>query len=346
MPDSRKGERAVPQEQMKQPPEKQRGSSGSPGIEFGIPIPQVFLDGRADLGLVRRVLALGERLGFTSAWVQDQVASDVPIHESLTLMSYAAALTTRMRLGVSVLVFPIRNAVHVAKIVSTLDNLSEGRIILGIGLGHVMAKDFFRTYSVDHREALRRFNEGVRVMKSLWTEPRTSVDGEFYQLRDVGMLPKCVQKPHVPLWYGGQHPDALRRAVRHADGYTCAGPNTTAHFEDFVRQIRIHLDEEGRDPASFPLSKRVYLAVDNDRARAKRRLDEFFQARYPWQIQRNPDFVADICAWGSPAEVAEGLARVVRAGAGTVILNPLWDFEEQIEALASDVVPAVRSLCA
>ena len=149
-----------------------------PTIEFGFPIPQVFLDGRADMNLVRRVLALGERLGFHSAWVQDQVAGDVPMHESLTLMSYAAALTTRVRLGVSVLVFPIRNAVHVAKIVSTLDNLSNGRIILGIGLGHVMVEEFFRTYC-DNREALRRFNEGVAVMKSLWTRPRTDCDGEF-----------------------------------------------------------------------------------------------------------------------------------------------------------------------
>ncbi len=313
-------------------------------IDFGFPIPQVFLDGRADLDLVRRTLALGEQLGFHSAWVQDQVAGDVSLHESLTLLSYAAALTTRVRLGVSVLVFPIRNPVHVAKIVSTLDNLSAGRMILGIGLGHVMAPDFFRTYGVDNREAVRRFNEGVRVLKSLWTEPVTNFAGEFYQLQRAGMWPKPVQKPHVPLWFGGQHPDALRRAVRHADGYTCAGPNTTDEFAGFVGQIRQFLDEEGRDPATLPLSKRVYLAIDDDEARAKRRLDEFFASRYPWQIQRNPDFVADICVWGRTARVAAGLARVARIGASTIITNPLWDFEEQLEALASEVIPAVRAL--
>jgi probable F420-dependent oxidoreductase len=313
-------------------------------IDFGFPIPQVFLDGRADLDLVRRCLALGERLGFHSAWVQDQVAGDVPLHESLTLLSYAAALTTRVRLGVSVLVFPIRNPVHVAKIVSTLDNLSAGRVILGVGLGHVMAPDFFRTYGVDNREAVRRFNEGVQVLKSLWTEPVTNFAGEFYQLKRTGMWPKPVQKPHVPLWFGGQHPDALRRAVRHADGYTCAGPNTTEEFAGFVAQIRRFLDEERRDPATLPLSKRVYLAIDNDAARAKSRLDEFFGARYPWQVQRNPDFVADICVWGSAARVAEGLARVARIGATTIIANPLWDFEEQVEALATEVIPSVNAL--
>jgi alkanesulfonate monooxygenase SsuD/methylene tetrahydromethanopterin reductase-like flavin-dependent oxidoreductase (luciferase family) len=313
-------------------------------IDFGFPIPQVFLDGRPDMELVRRVLALGERLGYHSAWVQDQVAGDVPMHESLTLMSYASALSTRVKLGVSVLVFPIRNAVHVAKVVGTLDNLSGGRVILGVGLGHVMAPGFFETYGVGNREALGRFNEGIAVMKSLWTKDSTDFQGRHYRLKDVHMEPKTVQKPHVPLWFGGQHPGALRRAVRHADAYACAGPNTTQDFADFTAQIRRFCDEEGRDPGTLPLSKRVYLALDDDAPRAKRRLDEFFGARYPWQIQRNPDFVADICCWGSSAQVAEGLAKVARIGASHVILNPLWDFEEQVERLAAEVIPAVRAL--
>ncbi len=219
-------------------------------------------------------------------------------------------------------------------------------MILGIGLGHVAAPGFFETYSVSNRDAVRRFNEGVAVMKSLWTRERTDFDGEFYRLKNVSMEPKPLQKPHVPLWFGGQHPNALRRAVRHADGYTCAGPNTTADFAGFVAQISRFLDEAKRDPATLPLSKRVYLALDGNAERAKRRLDEFFAARYPWQIQRNPDFVADICCWGSAAQVAEGLAKVARIGASTIILNPLWDFEEQLEALAAEVIPAVRALIA
>jgi alkanesulfonate monooxygenase SsuD/methylene tetrahydromethanopterin reductase-like flavin-dependent oxidoreductase (luciferase family) len=318
--------------------------SAGESLQFGFAIPQVFLDGRADMDLVRRTLALGERLGFHSAWVQDQVAGDVPLHESLTLLSYAAALTSRVRLGVSVLVFPIRNAVHVAKITSTLDNLSNGRIILGIGLGHVVSPGFFATYSVSSGDAVRRFNEGVAVMKSLWTRERTDFAGAFYQLQGAAMEPKPVQKPHIPLWFGGQHPDALRRAARHADGYTCAGPNTTQEFAGFVTTLRRHLDEARRDPATFPLSKRVYLAIDDDADRAKRRLDEFFATRYPWQIRSNPNFVADICCWGSSAQVAAGLAKVARIGASTLILNPLWDFEEQVEALATEVIPAVRAL--
>ena len=90
----------------------------------------------------------------------------------------------------------------------------------------------------------------------------------------------------------------LQRAVRQADGYMGAGPTTTKDFGKNVEHIRRFLDQEGRDPASFPLSKRVYLAVDDDVERAKAGLDAFFQARYPWMIQANPNFVADICGLG------------------------------------------------
>ncbi len=307
---------------------------------FGIAIPQVFLNGRADMALVRRTLQRAEELGYDSAWVQDQVASDVPLLESVSLMCYAAAVTERLKLGVSVIVLPIRNAPQLAKDIGTLDHMSGGRAILGVGLGPVFAGDnYFQIFGTKANEALRRFNESVRIMKSLWTETKTNIDGEFYTLHNTGMEPKPIQKPHPPLWFGGQHPNALRRAVRVADGYMGAGPTTTGDFGRNVEHLRRFMDEAGRDPATFPLSKRVYLAVDDDAARAKRGLDEFFTARYPWMIDANPNYVADTCVWGSADRVAEGLSEVLANGAGMIVLNPLWDFVEQIEALSTDVIP-------
>jgi alkanesulfonate monooxygenase SsuD/methylene tetrahydromethanopterin reductase-like flavin-dependent oxidoreductase (luciferase family) len=312
--------------------------------EFGIPVPQVFLDGRADMGLVRKTLSRAEELGFHSAWVQDQVAGEAPLLESISLLCYASAVTSRLKLGVSVIVFPIRNAVQLAKNVGTLDHMSDGRVILGIGLGPVFAGDhYFQIFGTRADEALRRFNEGLRVMKSVWTQSETDLDGEFYTLEQVAMEPKPIQKPHPPVWFGGQHPAALHRAVRQGDGYMGAGPTTTKDFAKNVGHIRKFLDQEGRDPATFPLSKRVYLAVDDDAQRAKAGLDKFFQARYPWMIQSNPNFVADICVWGSPARVAEGLIEVLDAGAEMIVLNPLWDFVEQMEVLAEEVIPLIRN---
>lgn len=312
-------------------------------LRFGMPIPQVFLDGRADMELVRDVLRRGEALGYDSAWVQDQVAGETPLLESVSLLCYAAAVTERLRLGVSVIVFPIRNAVQLAKGFSSLDHMSNGRAILGIGLGPVFAGDhYFRIFGTRASEALRRFNEGLEVMRRLWTEEVVDFDGEFYRLEQARMEPKPLQQP-LPIWFGAQHPDALRRAALKADGYMGAGPTTTADFARNVTLLRRFLDEAGRDPQAFPISKRVYLAMDPQRPdRGKQRLDEFFAARYPWQIEANPNFVADICYWGGPEQVADGLRDVVAAGAEMIVLNPLWDFVEQLEMLAEEVIPLLN----
>ncbi len=312
-------------------------------LKFGIPIPQVFLDGQADMQLVRTALQRAEQLGFDSAWVQDQVAGEVPLLESIGLLSYAAAVTTTLQLGVSVIVLPIRNAPQLAKNISTLDNMSNGRVILGVGLGPVFAGDhYFQIFGTKADQALRRFNENIAVMKSLWTQDKTSIEGEFYTLENIGMEPKPIQKPHPPLWFGGQHPKALHRAVRVADGYMGAGPTTTKNFGQQVELLHQYLDEEGRDPATFPISKRVYLGIDKDEKRAKAGLDRFFEARYPWMIKKNPDFVADICVWGSPERVAAGLCDIIDNGARMIVLNPLWDYVEQMEVLATEVIPELH----
>jgi probable F420-dependent oxidoreductase len=308
--------------------------------EFGIPIPQVFLDGRADMELVRTTLRRAEELGFHSAWTQDQVTGDASLLECVSLMSYAAACTERLRLGVSVIVFPIRNPVQLAKSISSLDHMSAGRVTLGLGLGPpANAASFYRSFGMEYSERVRRFNEGLSIMKSLWTETKTTLSGEFFQLQSTAMEPKPVQKPHPPVIFGGQHPHALRRAARHADGYMGAGPTTTRSFISHVQTLRSELEACGRDPAGFPVSKRVYLHVDDDASRAKTLLDDFFAVRYPWMIQSNPDFVADICVWGPPAQCAEGLAEVIAGGADLVVLNPIQDFVSQIERLAAEVLP-------
>ncbi|MDP6437849.1 MAG: LLM class flavin-dependent oxidoreductase [Gammaproteobacteria bacterium] len=312
-------------------------------VEFGIPIPQVFLDGRADMELVRDSLVRAEELGFHSAWTQDQVTGEASLLECMGLMTYAAACTSRMRLGVSVIVFPIRNPVQLAKSVSSLDHMSNGRVTLGIGLGPpANAANFYRSFGVEYAERVRRFNEGLAVMKALWTEAEVHMDGEFWHLDGTAMEPKPVQQPHPPVIFGGQHPNALKRAAAHADGYMGAGPTPTRSFISHVEKLREYLLDAGRDPASFPVSKRVYLHVDNDAAKAKAVLDNFFGARYPWMIKSNPDFVADICVWGSPQQCADGLAQVIKGGAGMIVLNPIRDFVAQFERLADEVVPLLR----
>jgi probable F420-dependent oxidoreductase len=277
-------------------------------------------------------------------WVQDQVHGFVPLQESISLLCYAAAVSSKVKLGVSVIVFPVRNPVHFAKSLSTLDQMSNGRLILGVGLGPPSgSNDFYRAFGTNYQERVRRFNENLRILKSLWTEDKTNIEGEWANLHDISMEPKPIQKPHPPIWIGGQHPNALRRAVKYGDGFTSAGPTSTEDYKKHVTLVRQYMEEEGRDPADFPISKRVYLAVDDDADRAKSRLDDWFNRRYGWIMKHRPNMVEQICVWGSAARVTEGLADILSGGAETLILNPLWDYKEQMEALASEVIPELQS---
>ena len=108
-------------------------------------------------------------------------------------------------------------------------------------------------------------------MTACWTEPQINFDGRFWQLHEASMEPKPVQKPHPPIWIGGSHPAALRRAVRRGHGFFGAGSQTTEKFAEQVQIVREELSRQGRDPASFEIAKRVYIHVDDDQERADER---------------------------------------------------------------------------
>jgi alkanesulfonate monooxygenase SsuD/methylene tetrahydromethanopterin reductase-like flavin-dependent oxidoreductase (luciferase family) len=179
-----------------------------------------------------------------------------------------------------------------------------------------------------------RFAEGLVVMKRLWTEARVTFDGAFFKLENASMEPKPLQKPHPPLWFGGHHPDALRRAVELGDAFIGAGSISTKAFLDEVKLLRGLIEKSGRDPARFPLGKRVYIAVDRDRARAGRRLAEWFGAFYG-----RPALAAEVSVWGEPQECVERLTEIVEAGVGFLMLNPVFDELEHLEVFASALAP-------
>ena len=180
----------------------------------------------------------------------------------------------------------------------------------------------------------KRFTEGLQVLKALWTQPRASMSGEFWRFADVAMEPKPAQKPHPPLWFGAREAVALRRAARLGDGWMGAGSSSSADFIEQAELLRRFLDEAKRDLGKFSISKRVYLAIDDDRARAERRLRGWFGTRY-----KNADMASRVSIWGNRNECTDKLGELVRAGARHLLLNPVFDEMEQMEILSSDVVP-------
>ena len=303
---------------------------------FGIAIPQTVEDNRFDGPTVQSYLRRAEELGFESAWTQEHILGDSPVLAPLEILAYAAACTDRMRLGCAVLISSLYSPVHLAKSLASLDQLSGGRLEVGLatGGGHRM----FAAFGVDPKSFVARFNEGLALMRSLWTQDRIDHDGRFWQLTGAAMEPKPIQRPGPPIWFGGAHPRALRRAVVHGDGLFGAGSQSTAQFAEQVIAVRAELDAAGRDPATFRIAKRVYVAVDDDADRARRRMSDSLHRLYSFYGR---DDLTPASVTGPPATLAAGLREVVDAGAQLVLLDPLSEDVEQLERLAAEVVPTL-----
>jgi probable F420-dependent oxidoreductase len=301
-------------------------------VQFAISFPQLVGDGEFDPPAWRAYVARAEALGFESGWTQEQVFGSEPHLNPLEVMAYAAACTERLRLGCAVLVTPLYSPVHLAKSLATLDQLSLGRLEIGVGAG---GRRMFSAFAVDPDTYVARFTEGLELMKALWTEPQITFKGRFWVLDGAAMEPKPYQKPHPPIWFGGNHPAALRRAVRYGDGFFGAGSQTTAQFAEQVRIVRDALTDAGGDPTGFKIAKRVYIAVDDDADRARERIGAALQRLY--SFFRLPD-MTHVAVFGPPDACVRGLQDVADAGAELILLNPLFDDAEQMERLAAQVV--------
>lgn len=301
-------------------------------MRFGISIPQGVADGAFDPVAFRAYLSRAEELGFEGAWTTEQVLGGAPRLGPVEALTYAAACSERLRVGCAVFVTPLHSPVHLAKSLSTLDQLSRGRLDVGVGTGG--GNRPFSAFGVDPGTFVARFNEGLRLMKACWTEPTVDFEGRFWQLRGAAMEPKPFQKPYPLIWFGGSHPTALRRAVRHGDAFMGAGSTTTAAFAEQVKVVRTEVAETGR--TSFPIAKRVYIAVADDASSAHRQIAGALQGLYGGGRDLSPVAVS-----GTPEDCIKGLRQVVDAGAEMIVLNPLDDEATQMERLAAEVVPAL-----
>jgi probable F420-dependent oxidoreductase len=305
-------------------------------MDFAVSIPQFFADGEFDPDAFRAYFARAEELGYHSAWAQEAPLGTGAQLSAMEVMTYAAACTTRLRLGCTVFVSTLHLPVHFAKALATLDQLSGGRLDVGVGTGGPFRP--FAAFGMSKDRYLARFTEGLELVKALWTQPSVTFNGEFWQLKNAAMEPKPRQKPHPPVWFGGSSQAALRRAVRMGDGFFGAGSSTTAAFAGQVKVVRAVLAEAGRDESSFPIAKRLYVAVDDNADRAREQVNAGLASVYG---RRVPAIEAAAAA-GTPADVAAAAREVIDAGAGLVLFTPLKDPAGHAERIAAEVIPGVR----
>jgi alkanesulfonate monooxygenase SsuD/methylene tetrahydromethanopterin reductase-like flavin-dependent oxidoreductase (luciferase family) len=299
----------------------QRDSAGFPADEF------------------KDYLARAEELGFEGGWTLEQTIGAAPLIAPMELLAYAAACTTRLRLGVAVLITSLHDPLQLAATATAVDRLSHGRLDLGVAPGGGFRQ--FAAFGVAPKTFISSFTEGLELMKAAWSDvPRVTFHGRFRDVDDLPIEPKPVQRPHPPIWFGANAPSALARAVRLGDAFLGAGSSTTEAFVGAVATIRRELDEQRRNPAQFTIGKRVYLMIDDDAARARERVLAGLHGIYG-----DMPGIEAVPVSGTPSDVARGLRAVIDAGAEMILLNPVGptvaEDREQMERLAAEVLPAL-----
>lgn len=307
-------------------------------MRFSISIPQRAADG-FDAEGTSSYLNRAEELGFEGGWTLEQIVGPAPSLAPLELLSWAAAHTTRLRLGVAVLITSLHDPLQLASAITAVDQLSHGRLDVGVGHGGNFRP--FPAFGVEKATFVRYFTEGLELMQAAWSdEPTVTFHGRFRDVDGLPIQPKPIQRPHPPLWFGGSAPKAVARAVRLGDAFMGAGSSTTANFAEAVKVVHRELDEQGKDPTQFRIAKRVYLIVDDDTARARERVLAGLHRIYG--DLPGIDFAA-VPVYGTTAEVVRGLREVIDAGAEKVLLNPVGEGvaedREQMERLAAEVIP-------
>jgi probable F420-dependent oxidoreductase len=297
-------------------------------VAVGMSLPHRSPDS-IDMIEVRRVAERADALGFSDLWVTENTLDHVFSFDPAVILTYAAAVTRRIRLGVAVSVLPVHNPAHIAHQIASLDYVSNGRAILGVGLGR---EHHYVEFQVPMEHRVRRLREGVEVVKALWTQPKVDYHGTIYRLENSGMTIKPVQKPHPPIWFGGDHPDAVRRAAMLGDGWMSAGGAATEPYAKAVQILRAELEKLGRDPATFPISKRVFLSVHERADVARAEVGRWFTTVY-----RSAQRADTSGIHGTPTQVREQLEELVAAGANHLLVNPVARYSEQVEALAEVV---------
>lgn len=238
-------------------------------MEFGANI--FGVGALADPGTLADVARLAEDLGYHSVFVADHVvmprtlASKYPYSldgrfpydpdqdwlDPLVALGYLAGRTTKIRIGTSVMVLPMRHPIITAKQIATADHLSGGRVIFGVGVGW-MAEEF-RLLGASFEDRGRRMDEYLALVKTLWTEKNPTFAGRYFQVSECAITPKPVQRPHVPVWVGGDSPAALRRAALLGDGWHSAGTSLT-ELPGKLRRLSEALDAARRDRKNFVVS--------------------------------------------------------------------------------------------
>jgi probable F420-dependent oxidoreductase len=287
------------------------------------------------VALARRV----EDAGFDSIWVGDHVSFYIPILESLTLLSFVAAATERVRLGTAVYLLPLRHPTITAKVAATVDVLSGGRLTLGIGVGGEFPPEF-EACGIPVNQRGARADEAIGLLRRLWSEDGVEHHGRHFDFGPVSLNPKPLQAGGPPIVVGGRKERAFRRAGRLADGYISHMCSAEMYAQNLAA-MRQHARDAGRGEVPFATSSFVFTILDDDYDKALDRAAEMLGMIYNRPFR---DAARKYCLLGRPEDCLEQMRAFVRSGSRGFVFSPLMDADRFIEVAAAKILPQMPAL--
>ena len=282
-----------------------------------------------------------EALGFDSLWAGEHVLFHTETVSAAVLLAGLAARTRRIRLGTAIYLLPLRHPVLAAKDLATLDHVTGGRLVVGVGVGGEYPEEF-AACGVPLGERGSRTDEALDLVRRLWKEERVSFAGRHFSVEDVTLTPRPVQPGGPPFWVGGRSEAAVRRTARAGDGYF-PYMITPSRYRAGGERLDALCAEAGRDPAAIERALLVFIAVGADRESATRgaaaELARVYNQPFEGLVERYGIV-------GAPDDCVQRISEFQAAGVRHFVFN--WacrqgEILEQMERLATEVLPRVRS---
>lgn len=285
-----------------------------------------------------------EELGFDSLWVWDHIFLGVdphfPILDSLTLLTAIAARTKKIKLSTGILVLPLRNPVVLAKELSTLDNISNGRLLMAMAAGWY--KREFDAVGVPFEQRGKLMGENLDILKRLWTEDMVQGEWTNHKIPAGVMFPKPVQNP-CPILIGGYADRVLKRAALEGDGWLTYFYKPEAFVESWAKVVNF-AKEGGKDPATLMNGNQLPIMVGKSRAAVEETMMKWLNVDF--DIAQGSQSTMDSAIMGNVDECVAQLKEHIDAGVQKLIFVPYKYEMDQIEIIAKEIVPQLRAYAA
>jgi probable F420-dependent oxidoreductase len=308
--------------------------------QIGVSLTGSFPQGVPALGEMLDNARRVERLGFDALWSGDHLIMYNPIMDVMTVLATFAAITERVMLGTAVYLMPLRHPIAIAKQVTSLDLLSGGRFIFGVGVGGEIAREF-DAVGVPVRERGRRTDEGLEILTRVLSAEHVTYEGKHYQIHDVTLLPRPQQQPYPPIWVGGRSDAAVRRTARYGRcwlGYLVS----SQRLREAMQKIHDMAPTYGRNPTEIQGGMLLFTAIARDYETAREMAIANLSRRYNQPFDH---LVDRYCAIGTPEQCLEKIHTYIDAGMANLIFGftcPAAQMPEQIEWCAAEVLPRLR----